>query len=160
MKESSFRMNHIISLPALELNMTPMIDIVFLLISFFTLVVNFTQTEQNERVLLPKSELAQPPEKPLVEPMTIQMTETGEIILGSISCFLEKEASANEISFSKVLKEELRVLQAISSVSPKEVTVIIRGDENVSAGLIQRLILDCQNQGIEKFVLRARQERL
>ena len=46
-----------------EMNMTSMIDIVFLLISFFTLVMNFSQTEVNEEVQLPLSELAQPPEE-------------------------------------------------------------------------------------------------
>ena len=43
-------------------NMTPMIDVVFLLISFFTLVMNFSQAELNEEVVLPNSELAQPPD--------------------------------------------------------------------------------------------------
>ena len=68
-----------LSLAPCEPNMTPMIDIVFLLITFFTLVINFSQSESNDRIHLPASELAQPPEEMPAEPMTIQISEDGQI---------------------------------------------------------------------------------
>ena len=45
-----------------EVDMTPMIDIVFQLIAFFMVITNFEQTQADERVKLPKNELAKPPE--------------------------------------------------------------------------------------------------
>ena len=47
----------------LEADMTPMIDIVFQLIAFFMVLVNFTQVDQDARVVLPSSVLSKPPEK-------------------------------------------------------------------------------------------------
>ena len=44
--------------------MTPMIDMTFNLIAFFMLLINFSQSEQNDRVILPVSELAKPAEVP------------------------------------------------------------------------------------------------
>ena len=41
-----------------EGDLTPMIDMTFQLIAFFMVLINFTQSEQNERVQLPLSELA------------------------------------------------------------------------------------------------------
>ena len=42
------------------MDMTPMIDVVFQLITFFMLVINFEQTEADERVKLPRDALARP----------------------------------------------------------------------------------------------------
>ena len=39
-----------------EMDMTPMIDVVFQLITFFMLITNFEQTQADERVKLPISE--------------------------------------------------------------------------------------------------------
>ena len=36
-----------------EGDMTPMIDMTFQLIAFFMVLINFTQTEQNERIRAP-----------------------------------------------------------------------------------------------------------
>ena len=44
-----------------EIDMTPMIDCVFQLITFFMLVINFESTQADERVKLPESEIAKPP---------------------------------------------------------------------------------------------------
>ncbi|MBQ5788882.1 MAG: hypothetical protein IIW01_01210, partial [Thermoguttaceae bacterium] len=60
-------------------------------------------------------------------------------------------------SFAGALKEELRVLKAIRRVDAKDVTIIIRGDELLETGFIQTIISVCQEQGLDAFVLRARQ---
>lgn len=142
-----------------SLNMTPMIDIVFLLISFFTLVINFSKTEQHENVLLPKSELAQPPESLPGEILTFQIARTDDIYIGSIVSYLDDTPKAGGIPFSKALRDELRVIRAITRTEPGGVTAVIRADENVRTGFVQRLIAQCQDQGMETFVLRARQAR-
>ena len=147
------------TLGAAEPNMTPMIDIVFLLMTFFTMVINFSQSEKNERVHLPKSELAQPPETAPADPMTLQITDREEIIIGTTVCRLDMPGvrQGEGRPLSEMFKEELRVLKAISSVEPKDITVIIRGDEDVETGFVQRVIQACQNHGMESFTLRARQ---
>ena len=44
-----------------EIDMTPMIDIVFQLITFFMVISNFDQNQADERVTLPRDQLAKPP---------------------------------------------------------------------------------------------------
>ena len=57
-----------------EGDMTPMIDMAFQLIAFFMLVINFSDVEQDQRIHLPASELAKPPQAPYEEPLTIHLT--------------------------------------------------------------------------------------
>jgi len=58
--------------PLPEMNMTPMIDIVFQLVAFFMIAINFSGASQDERIRLPISELAQPSKGPFVSPIPIQ----------------------------------------------------------------------------------------
>ena len=65
-----------------EGDLTPMIDMVFQLIAFFMVLINFAQTESNGRVKLPGSQLVKPPEVPLEFPIILHVAQDGEIILG------------------------------------------------------------------------------
>ena len=63
-----------------EGDLTPMIDMVFQLIAFFMVLINFAQTESNDRVKLPSSQLVKPPEVPLEFPIILHIAQDGEII--------------------------------------------------------------------------------
>ena len=146
----------LITMEPTEPNMTSMIDVVFLLISFFTLVMNFSQAEQHEEIALPKSELAQPPETAPPEMITLQILPDQTIVVGSKRCALEM-GDVRASSFSAVLKDELDVLHTLRRVQPADVTIVIRGDADLPMGFVQRRISACQDRGADNFVLRARQ---
>ena len=57
-----------------EGDLTPMIDMAFQLIAFFMVLINFAQTESNDRVKLPSSQLVKPPEAPLEFPICLLYT--------------------------------------------------------------------------------------
>ena len=65
-----------------EGDMTPMIDMTFQLIAFFMIAMNFSQAEQDERVMLPASVLAKPPDRPLENPVVVNVTRDGKVIYG------------------------------------------------------------------------------
>ena len=50
-----------------DIDMTPMIDMTFQLITFFVFTLNFSTAVQDDRVQLPVSQLAKPAEGPSVE---------------------------------------------------------------------------------------------
>ena len=68
------------SIAQAEMDMTPMIDVTFQLIAFFMFVLNFSEVDQDQRINLPLSELARPPEVAYDEPLTIQLTSNETII--------------------------------------------------------------------------------
>ena len=133
-----------------EGDMTPMIDMVFQLIAFFMVVINFSEVDQNELIRLPSSELAIPPKSAVLSPITIQVTEKGKAILGG------EEVSV--AGLARLLTVERQVLNRMPGKSAKEATIIIRADGSTQIGVVQEVIKVCQETGFEKFNLRAKQQ--
>lgn len=135
--------------PPAKAEMTPMIDMTFQLIAFFMVVVNFSEADQNERIRLPLSELAKPPETALETLITLQLTDEGTVIFG-----------ADELTVSQLPQELLREKQVLEAggKSSRAATIVIRADRAARTGEVQEVIEICQKTGFEKFALRARQE--
>jgi biopolymer transport protein ExbD len=132
---------------AIEVDMTPMIDMTFQLIAFFMILNKFEEADQDARVVLPISALAKPPAAPFEAPITVQLTKNGEGILGG-------EVFADRKSMIPKLKNEAFVLQA-QNKSATDATIIIRAHKQCKTGDVQDLIKICQEVGYEKFTLRA-----
>jgi biopolymer transport protein ExbD len=133
-----------------EGDFTPMIDMAFQLIAFFMLVMNFSDVEQDQRVTLPASELARPPDAPYEQPLTIQLTKDGR--------FLYAGRDMNELSqLRSALLQETQIIMRHTTQKLSDVTVIIRADENAKTGLVQEVIQACQDLEFEKFALRGKQ---
>ena len=133
-----------------EWDMTPMIDLVFLLIVFFTLVLNFATADQNERVKLPISELAQPPDLPPTEPITLHVLSNGNVIYNG------NEHSLTELK--RPVEHQLRFLKHID-IPLDTVTVIIRADAHSPSGHVFDVIGFCNDSGLPRFVLRTKQKK-
>jgi biopolymer transport protein ExbD len=132
-----------------EGDMTPMIDMTFQLIAFFMVLINFTEADQNERIKLPISQLAKPPDAPLEDPITLQITEEGTILLAG------EEFSVEQLPVP--LRRERRVLENTPGKSISGATIVIRADMLAKAGKVQEVIKTCQDTGFERFALRAKQ---
>jgi biopolymer transport protein ExbD len=132
-----------------EGDLTPMIDMTFQLIAFFMVLINFTQSEQDERIQLPLSELAKPPDAPLDYPITLQLTEDGSVIIGGQEIPLA--------ALRPFLVREKQLLQSLER-EVENATIVIRADRDAQAGRVQELIKRCQDSGFERFALRAKEE--
>jgi len=133
-----------------EGDLTPMIDMTFQLIAFFMLVINFSDVEQDQRVKLPASELAQPPTAPYEHPYTIHLTSTDRYIFGG--------RQWNEIAQLKsALLAETQIIKRHTNKKLADVTVIIRADEQAKTGVVQEIIQACQELEFERFALRSKQ---
>ena len=139
--------------PVSGFDLTPMIDVTFQLIIFFMLLVNFDQTEQDQRVNLPVSELAEPPEDPYENALTIQLTKDGVILFGG-----EELSSIDQLQ-SK-LRLETQVIQAYEDQRIEDTTIIIRADSTAKTGLVQEMVQAAQNVGFRHFALRGEQGRV
>ncbi len=131
-----------------EGDMTPMIDMTFQLIAFFMVLINFTEAEQDERVKLPSSVLAKPPENPLEHYITIQMQEDGTCIIDGNDVPLD--------GITNVLRSQADIMQRLGT-SRGDVTIIVRAHGKAQTGKVQDLISKCQEVRFERFVLRAKE---
>jgi len=132
-----------------EGDLTPMIDMTFQLIAFFMLVINFSDVEQDQRVTLPASELARPPEAPYEHPLTIHLTENDRFIYGG------REVT-QLAQLRSALLQETQIILRHTTKKLADVTVIIRADENAKTGLVQQVIQACQELEFERFALRGK----
>ena len=147
-----------------EPDMTPMIDIVFQLLTFFMIAINFENTKADERVKLPKDTLAKPPvvkpEHELVLNFGYQRLPSGARAKPVPEIFYnERYVEVRQIAPD--LEQEKRVMDRIHGKEViKDVTVLIRADSEVPTGLVQELIKKCQEAGFTKFSLRATSEEV
>ena len=134
----------------LEGDLTPMIDMTFQLIAFFMVLINFSQTETDQQILLPESVLAKPPDRPFQYPITIQLTKEGNVRYGG-----QELANMNRLR-PYLVNERAILLGRDRELS--EATIIIRADRQAQAGVVQKLIQVCQEEEFENYALRAKEE--
>ncbi|MFM1904415.1 MAG: hypothetical protein RLZZ440_2315 [Planctomycetota bacterium] len=131
---------------ATDIDMTPMIDVTFQLITFFMFTLNFTEAEQDQRIQLPTSQVAKPVENSDIEPLTLQLMNDGRVIYNGEPVPLDL--------LGDYLENEKSVMIAANK-TPSDATVVVRADGRSQTGDVQQIIRDCQAKGFEKFVLRA-----
>ena len=134
-------------------DMTPMIDMTFQLIAFFMFTINFSDTEQDQRVTLPASELAKPPEAPYEHPLTIHLTEGGQYIYAS-----DAYSSLDELR-SALLREK-QIIERYDLEKLSNVTIVIRADQDARTGQVQEIIQMSQELKFERFALRGKQAEI
>jgi biopolymer transport protein ExbD len=134
-----------------EGDMTSMIDMVFQLIAFFMVLINFSQDDQNEKITLPESELAKPADAPLELPIVIHLNRDGRVYMGANEATVE--------SIGPLLNTEKAVLLA-SKKEVRDGNIVIRAHKDAAGGKVQDLIAKCQELGFEKFALRVKEEEI
>ena len=118
----------------LSFNMTPVIDVVFLLIVFFVVVFQFIGTEDS-KVLLPSNcSFAESinENRPLPATITASMTNEGQV---SFSVGPEKIQAAGKPELMKLMKKSLDEL--LRKLPESQRVVVLRIDKNVSFAYAQ-----------------------
>lgn len=139
-----------------EPDMTPMIDCVFQLITFFMVVINFENTQADERVKLPDSALAKPPKVKIEDELVLNIgyiRKDGKILSEPLVFWPGQDVPVKEIEPFLVKEKQFWKLKHPGGKMTS--TVTIRADIDVPTGVVQELIQSCQGQGFEKFVLKA-----
>ena len=113
--------------------MTPLIDMVFLLLIFFLVATTFHQTEREMQIALPQAAFAGPISTALRE-IIINVDSAGEIF----------------VSGHVIELEDLRTMidQAVGANPDQKVTV--RGDRDTAYANIVRVLDICKGAGIEE----------
>ncbi len=118
-----------------SINMTPMIDIVFLLIIFFMTVSQVTEINR-EQLELPQQAGATD-QKPAV--LTINITQDGEILVGG-GVYQVSELVA-------LAADELARL----GDSPSQLTIVLRADRRGASAMVNRVVTALSRLDIRKL---------
>ena len=150
-----------VSIP--EIDMTPMIDIVFQLITFFMVINNFDQNEADERITLPRDQLAKPPiavrKNSFMLNYGYDLDPSGKRVPNTPPYLFFGDDRATLDQVRPRLQQESQFYTTIGT-KLEDVTVEIRADADVPAGMVQELIQMCQEDSIQfqRFALKATQK--
>lgn len=134
----------------MEGDLTPMIDVTFQLIAFFMLLINFSEVDRAEEIMLPSSILAKPPETRPDYQVILNLNPDGSIKFEGLE--------VEKIEFmTSILEREIASAKR-EGVSPDQVAVIIRAHEAAPTGLVQKLIKQCQQQELVSFKFRVNEQ--
>ncbi len=115
------------------IELTPMIDMVFLLLVFFLVATSFHQTEREMQIALPFASSATPITAILQE-IVVNIDADGKIVVGGRR--LEPEA--------------LRSMVADATAANPEQKVTLRGDKNTAYANIVAVLDICKSAGIQE----------
>lgn len=135
-----------------EPNLTPILDMVFQLITFFMLVINFKAATVDLNLELPVIGSAMPSDSADSDVMILNIDKDGRLLVygeeKNIDAYVAQEAQS-ALRVARLTDPEFQPGEEL----PK--TVIIRADRATPFGLLNHVIRACQAQGFRKFQYRA-----
>src|SRR5262245_15591082 len=137
-----------------EPNLTPILDMVFQLITFFMLVINFKAASMDLDLKLPVIGSARPVDTQGQEDLLIlninaqgQLRVYGQLI-PDIAAYISNEAQAS-LLVARAKNPTIKAGDELPS------TVVIRADKSTPFAMLNRAISKCQEHGYRKFALKA-----
>jgi biopolymer transport protein ExbD len=137
-----------------EPNLTPMLDMVFQLITFFMLVINFRSAALDLDLKLPVVGSAMPVDtKGQTDLLILNITDKGQLrvygeLRDDIRDYISQEAQASLL----VARRDNRNLKSGDELPS---TVVVRADRGTPFDLLNRVIVICQENGYRNFALKA-----
>lgn len=136
-----------------EADLTPMLDMVFQLITFFMLVTSFKAASLDLSLRLPVVGSARPVETEGEESLLIlNVNKEGELVVYSlpqdIGPYLKAEAKMARL-------EAKRKSSGFKDTDDLPTTVVVRADKDTPFSLLNLVIKNCQDNGFRKFALKA-----
>jgi biopolymer transport protein ExbD len=137
-----------------EPNLTPLLDLVFQLITFFMLVINFKAAELDLTLMLPVVGSARPVETYGQRGLLVlNIDHLGDLkVYGrpvkDIEDYIAKEASVSRMA-AKIESGDTQTEPELPT------TIVIRADRATPFKMINRVIKACQENGFRKFALKA-----
>jgi biopolymer transport protein ExbD len=141
-----------------EPNLTPLLDVVFQLITFFMLVINFTTENYDQRVHLPVADTARPVEESQQiseDRLVLNIDSEGHLLIGGEVQPLHQAIQSIKHQ-ADLVKLNLKV--AGTKFDPNTglpTTIVLRADKETSFSSLNNLIKACQSNGFRKFALKA-----
>ena len=140
-----------------EPNLTPLLDVVFQLITFFMLLINFSNDNYDARVRLPVAGAARPmddAEALSEDRFVMNVDRDGHLLLGGKALYVQK--AAEEIkNQAKLIRRNAEAATGKKLEAGLPTTVVLRADKDTSFTNLYTLITACQSNGFHKFALKA-----
>ncbi|MEW6359735.1 MAG: biopolymer transporter ExbD [Planctomycetota bacterium] len=132
-------------------SMTPMIDIVFLLIIFFITVTEFSKQEKY-KLELPRADMANPDENIKHDRLLVNMAKGGQVY---VLCG-DAIPNVRDPQFQQILAREAK--ESLGRGKSPDREVILRADKDMPFHHAQDLILACRKVGVWRLKLQTERD--
>jgi biopolymer transport protein ExbD len=138
-----------------EPNLVPLLDLVFQLIMFFMICVNFVSEQVNETIMLPIAQSARAMDKGEVEVLVLNMDDHGRVSVVGQPKLLEKPE--RKISFLRqYYADAKRTAEALGDPNGEvKTTVVVRAHQHATYAQVYELLNFCKQAKFKKIQLRA-----
>jgi biopolymer transport protein ExbD len=141
-----------------EPNLTPLLDVVFQLITFFMLVINFSTDNYDQRIRLPVAESARPVEdsqQVAEDRLVLNVDKEGHLLING-----EVQPLHQAIQTIKHQADLVKLNLKVGGVKLDAngglpTTIVLRADKDTSFSSFYSLIKACQSNGFRKFAFKA-----
>jgi biopolymer transport protein ExbD len=135
-----------------EPNLVPLLDLVFQLIMFFLMVVNFVTEQVNRTIMLPSAQSARPMDKRIEGPLFLNMDAEGRLLVPG----QKPLATLLEIRYylQQCYQDAERVAKAQGDAQVKSV-VILRAHKKADYAHVYHVLRMCKEAGFRRLQLRA-----
>ncbi len=138
---------------SVRIDMTPMVDVGFLLLTFFMLTTQFKPTEVAE-VMIPSSHSVF--KLPDIDVMTVTIDKTGNIYLGVDSQNLRGALFGEQNKLKAGIQVQLAELGPLlreARIRNPRLRTVIRGDKEAQYKVVQDVMETLQRENITRFNL-------
>jgi biopolymer transport protein ExbD len=140
-----------------EPNLTPMLDMVFQLVTFFMLVINFKSAQLDMNLKLPVVGSARPVDtKGQLDLLVLNIDAGGQLTIYNTPKDVESYIAGEAQSSFLAARQKNPRLQPGDELPT---TVVIRADRATPFHLLNRVIKACQEHGFRNFSLKAMNKR-
>jgi biopolymer transport protein ExbD len=141
-----------------EPNLTPLLDVVFQLITFFMLVINFSSENYDQRVRLPIAESAKPVDdetRVTEDRLVLNVDKEGHLLSGGEVQPLHQAIQTIKHQ-ADLVKLNLKASGAKADPNGAlPTTIILRVDRDATFSALISLIKACESNGFRKFRFKA-----
>jgi biopolymer transport protein ExbD len=141
-----------------EPNLTPLLDVVFQLITFFMLVMNFSNENYDRRVRLPVAGSARPVDDTKLvsdDRLVLNIDQDGHLIFGGEVQNLHKAMQTIKHQADLVKLNLKAGGLKLDSSGGLPTMIVFRADRETAFSSVLSLIKACQANGFRKFALKA-----
>lgn len=138
---------------SIRIDMTPMVDVAFLLLTFFMLTTQFRPPEEIQ-VILPDSHSQN--KLPETNVMTITIGEKGRIFLGFDSQFLMDQLFGEAAQGKRSMEVRLETLPDLitqARINNPKLETVIKSDAESEYGVVSDVMQVLQENAISKFAM-------
>lgn len=128
-----------------EPNLLPILDMVFQLITFFMLVINFKAGTVDQQLSLPVIGSSRPVDSEVDSRIVVvNIREEGDI-------FVRGEEQPQFGLFARQEAQSIRLTNQLGPSDPLPMRIVIRADRRITVSTLMNVVNVCKQEGFDKF---------